>query len=80
MEVLEVPLTFEAPRSGRIFNGEEAFVVLLRQLPWRDTGVHLATIFDRTQSGLSEMYNKALSRVHGFNAAGVRLELWEEEF
>lgn len=80
MELLEVPPTFEALGNERIFNGEEAFVVLLRLLPWRDTGVHLATIFDQTQSGLSEMYNKALSCVYGFKAACVRLELWEEEF
>jgi len=79
MELLEVQPTFKALGSGRIFNGEEAFLVLLRRLAGRETGVHLATIFDWSQSRISEMYNVALTHVYAFSATGMRLELWEEE-
>jgi len=79
MGILEIPIYFKAPGDGRIFEGEESFLLLLRRLAGRETGVQLAKIFDRTPPAISEMYNVALDHVYRFASVAMRLELWEDD-
>lgn len=78
MELLEIPLCFRAG-SGRVFYGEECFLLMLRRLAAGENGVQLATIFDRSPPAISEMHNAALDHVFQFAEEAMRVEIWEED-
>lgn len=79
IHLLEIPEQLRSSTCGRVFNGEEAFLLLLRRLAGRETLTHLATIFDRSPPALSEMYNVILRHVYTFAKVSMQLELWEDE-
>lgn len=79
MSVLDIPRFFWANHSTRRFNGEEAFLLLLRRLGGRETLVHLSAVFDRSAPALSEMYNAVLDHVYVHAAVAMGIELWEDE-
>lgn len=64
--------------SGRRFDGEEAFLLLLRRLGGRERLLDLAQVFGRPPPAISEMYNVVLDHVFQHVRHALRLEIWEE--
>ena len=64
-------------RWRRRFDGEEAFLLLLRRLAGRERSMGLAQILGRSPSSISEMYNVMLNHVYLHAIEAMRLEMWE---
>ena len=77
-ELLGVPPVFRS-RNNHRFEGEEAFLLLLRRLAGRERNMELAQVFGRSPPGISEMYNVVLDHVYEHAKRAMRMELWETD-
>eukprot|EP00894_Picocystis_sp_ML_P000490 jgi/Pico_ML_1/51007/g2115.t1 len=76
--LLGIPPIFRS-RSNHAFQGEEAFLLLLRRLAGRERNMELAQVFGRSPPGISEMYNVVLDHVYEHARHAMRLEMWEQD-